>query len=204
MRRLTWLALVMAVCCLQVLPAHAQAKKDGRSASKVSDAPKPADIDHNGVLILVRSTLLALDHANRTGNYSVLRELGAPDFQANNPARLGEIFAKQRNEGLDLSGVAVLEPQLTLMPQIESNGMLHMAGFFPSAAMQLNFELVFAPIDRQWKISAMLVKVGTSAPKAPDSPPIPAPLPPVQKPEPPAAAITTKSQIKKPGRAPPL
>ncbi|ESX47226.1 hypothetical protein X762_19620 [Mesorhizobium sp. LSHC426A00] len=155
-------------------------------------------------MILVRSTLLALDHANRTGNYSVLRELGAPDFQANNPARLGEIFAKQRNEGLDLSGVAVLEPQLTLMPQIESNGMLHMAGFFPSAAMQLNFELVFAPIDRQWKISAMLVKVGTSAPKAPDSPPIPAPLPPVQKPEPPAAAITTKSQIKKPGRAPPL
>src|SRR5215813_10418850 len=30
-------------------------------------APKPANIDRNGVLILVRSTLLALDHANKTG-----------------------------------------------------------------------------------------------------------------------------------------
>jgi hypothetical protein len=43
------------------------------------------------------------------------------------------------------------------------------------------------PIERQWKISAMLVKLGTSAPKAPDSP-----TPSAEKPEAPAAVITTK------------
>src|SRR4051794_25886770 len=35
-------------------------------------AAKPANIDRNGVLMLIRSTLLALDHANKTGNYTVL------------------------------------------------------------------------------------------------------------------------------------
>ena len=85
-------------------------------------APKPAQIDRNGVLILVRSTLLALDQANKTGNYTVLRDLGAPGFQTNSAARLAEIFAQQRHDNIDLSGVAVIDPQLTLLPQIEPNG----------------------------------------------------------------------------------
>ncbi|WP_027527906.1 hypothetical protein [Bradyrhizobium sp. Ec3.3] len=37
-----------------------------------------------------------------TGNYAVLRELGAPGFQVNTVERLAEIFAKQRNDHLDL------------------------------------------------------------------------------------------------------
>jgi hypothetical protein len=87
-------------------------------------APKPAQIDRNGVLILIRTTLLALDQANKTGNYTVLRDLGGPNFQANSAARLAEIFAQQRNDNIDLSGVAVIDPQLTLLPQIEANGMM--------------------------------------------------------------------------------
>jgi hypothetical protein len=35
---------------------------------------------------LIRSTLLTLNDANRSGNYSVLRDLAAPDFQAKNSA----------------------------------------------------------------------------------------------------------------------
>jgi hypothetical protein len=198
MRRFTWLtALLLALFCSQTPQAYSQAKKDDRSTPKASESPRPANIDHNGVLILIRSTLLALDHANKTGDYSVLRELGAPEFKTNNPARLAEAFAKLRNEEVDLSGVAVLEPQLTLAPQIETNGMLHMAGFFPSAAMQLNFEFAFAPVDRQWKISGMSVKLGASTPSAPDSPSPVAPAPAQEKPEAPAAAITTKHQAKK-------
>jgi hypothetical protein len=56
-------------------------------------APTSAQIDRNGVIILIRSTLLALDHANKTGNYTVLRDLGSPGFQTNTDARLAEIFA---------------------------------------------------------------------------------------------------------------
>ena len=104
-------------------------------------APKPAQIDRNGVLILIRSSLLAPDQANKTGNYTVLRDIGAPGFQSNSAARLGEIFVKLRNDNIDLSGVAVIDPQLGVLPQIEANGLMHMAGFFPSVPTQVNFDL---------------------------------------------------------------
>jgi len=157
--------------------AQAQAPEQQQPAAKQqpqpqpqSQAPKPAQIDRNGVLILIRETLLALDQANRTGNYTVLRDLGSPDFQANTAARLAEIFAQQRHDNVDLSGVAVIDPQLTLLPQIEANGMMHMAGFFPSVPTQVNFELAYAPIGGRWRLFALSVSLGQAAPAAPQSP----------------------------------
>jgi hypothetical protein len=131
-------------------------------------APQAAQIDRNGLLILVKSTLIALDQANKTGNYTVLRDLAAPAFaSANNAARLAEIFANLRREKIDLSGVLVLEPQLTTMPEINANGMLHMAGFFPSAPTQINFEFLFAPVDGQWRLFGLAANLGSSVPVAP-------------------------------------
>ena len=149
-------------------------------------APKPAQIDRNGVLILIRSSLLALDQANKTGNYTVLRDIGAPGFQSNTAARLGEIFAKLRNDNLDLSGVAVIDPQLNLLPQIEANGLMHMAGFFPSVPSQVNFDLLFAPVSGQWRLFGISVSIGQSGPAAPE-PPSP---PPSAAAKPPPAAAT--------------
>lgn len=159
--------------------------------------PQPAQIDRNGVLILVRSTLLAVQDANVTGNYTVLRDLGAPGFQAANTAvRLGEIFANLRAQNIDLSGVAVLEPQLTLLPQIEANGMMRMAGFFPSVPLQLNFELLFAPVAGRWRLFGISLGVGNASPaapeaKAPDADPSP------------AAPAAAEAQAAKPAATPP-
>ena len=158
--RLATLALVLIVGC-----------GDGRAETQ---APKPAQIDRNGVLILIRSTLLAVDQANKTGNYTVLRDIGAPGFQSNSAARLGEIFAKLRNDNLDLSGVAVIDPQLNLLPQIEANGLMHMAGFFPSVPNQVNFDLLFAPVNGQWRLFGISVSIGQSGPAAPEPPSPPA------------------------------
>jgi len=72
-----------------------------------------------------------------------------PAFQANSAARLSEIFAKQRNDNIDLSSVAVIDPQLTLSPQIEASGLLHMTGFFPSVPTQVNFDLAYAVVNGQ-------------------------------------------------------
>jgi hypothetical protein len=151
---------------------HAQAQQT--QSQQAQPAPKPANIDRNGVLMLVRSTILALDQANKTGNYTVLRDLGAPGFQVNNAAKLAEIFASQRNDKLDLSGVAVIDPQLTVLPEIEANGLMRMAGFFPSVPSQVNFDLLFAPVDGQWRLFGISVKVGSSAP-VPPTPPAPPP-----------------------------
>ncbi|MBK3660322.1 hypothetical protein JJE66_03510 [Bradyrhizobium diazoefficiens] len=141
-----------------------------QASPQQQQAAKPANIDRNGILMLIRSTLLALDHANKTGNYTVLRDLGAPGFQVNTAARLAEIFAKQRGDKLDLSGVAVIDPQLSLLPQIEPNGLLHMAGLFPSAPSQVNFELLFAAVEGQWRVFGVSLSVGQSSPVAPAAP----------------------------------
>jgi len=122
-------------------------------------------------MILIRSTLLALDQANKTGNYTVLRDLGAPAFQSNTDARLAEIFAAQRRDKLDLSGVAVLDPQLSLLPEIEPNGVMRLAGFFPSVPTQVNFELAFAPVEGQWRLFGVSVGVGSASPAPPAAPP---------------------------------
>ncbi|MBB5753918.1 hypothetical protein [Prosthecomicrobium pneumaticum] len=127
----------------------------------------PAQIDRNGVLTLIRTALLALDAANKTGNYTVLRDLGSPEFRANTAADLAEIFAAQRKDGLDLSAVAVLEPQLTVLPQIEASGMMRMAGFFPSVGRQVNFELGYVPVNGQWRLFGLSVALGSSAPVPP-------------------------------------
>src|SRR5256885_5843964 len=174
--RRRWPAMLVAVAMAATGagPAWAQAK------SPPHEAPKPAQIDRNGVLILIRTTLLALDQANKTGNYTVLRDLGAPEFQANTPARLAEIFAQQRRDNVDLSGVAVIDPQLTLLPQIEGNGMMHMAGFFPSVPTQVNFELSFAPVSGQWRLLGISVAIRQSGPTPPEPP-----SPPVAQKQPP-------------------
>lgn len=160
-------------------------------AQTPAQAAKPAQIDRNGVIMLIRSSLLALDHANKTGNYTVLRDIGAPGFQSNTAAQLGEIFAKLRKDNLDLSGVAVIDPQLNLLPQIEANGLMHMAGFFPSVPTQVNFDLAFAPVNGQWRLFGISVSIGQSAPVAPQPP-----SPPVAQKEPAANAAKQPASSK--------
>ena len=179
--------LLMAFACAGHGAARAQAQKP-KPVPADTAGPKPAQIDRNGVLILIRSALLALDQANKTGNYTVLRDLGAPGFQVNTAAKLAEIFAKQRNDNLDLSGVAVIDPQLSLLPQIEASGMMRMAGFFPSVPSQVNFELAFAPVSGQWRLFGISVSIGQSAPAAPEPPaPVAAQKPPAVVVKPPVS-----------------
>jgi hypothetical protein len=192
-----------------IQPRELVAQSQQKSAPAAQAAPTPAQIDRNGVLILIRSALIALDQGNKTGNYTVLRDLGAPGFQSNTAARLAEIFVAQRRDNIDLSGVAVLDPQLTVLPQIESNGMLRMAGFFPSVPTQVNFELIFAPVSGQWRLFGISVNIGQSAPVAPNPPapaspaaegkPAPAPKQspsPASKPAPPANKPADNHQSK--------
>jgi hypothetical protein len=161
---------------VQLAEAQAPAPKQSAPAPKQQpQAPKPAQIDRNGVLILIRETLLALDQANKTGNYTVLRDLGSAEFQANTAARLAEIFAQHRRDNIDLSGVAVIDPQLTLLPQIEDNGLMRMAGFFPSVPTQVTFELLYAPVSGRWRLFGLSVSFSQAAPAAPQAPPGAAP-----------------------------
>lgn len=133
-----------------------------------AETPKTAQIDKNGILILIKNSIIAIDQANKTGNYTVVRDLGAPEFQLNTAAKLSEIFLNIRK--IDLSGIIVIEPHLTLMPQIESSGMMRVAGYFPSVPTQIYFEMLFAPINGEWRLFGISISQTSAAPRAPNIP----------------------------------
>jgi len=65
----------------------------------------------------------------------------------------------------------VIDPQLTLLPQIEASGLLHMTGFFPSVPTQVNFDLAYAAVNGQWRLFGISVALGRTEPVAPSPPP---------------------------------
>ena len=160
-------ALIASILSLGGLAsAQAQTTQTPPAASPpAASAPQPAaaqpvKMDPQALLLLTRTFLMALDQANKTGNYSVLRDLGSPDFVVNNSvAHLADTFALQRNQRLDMSNAAILEPQITLQPQVEPNGMLHFAGFYPAGANQLKFEFLLQAVNQQWRLYGLAVNL---------------------------------------------
>jgi hypothetical protein len=110
------------------------------------------------LLVLIRTTLDALNQAVQTGNFTVLRDLGSPIFQqANSPAQLGVIFADLRNRNIDLSPVVVVTPQITEPPSITPEQLLRLVGYFPTNPLQVQFQMLFQPVNGQWRLYGMAV-----------------------------------------------
>ncbi|WP_441232911.1 hypothetical protein [Bradyrhizobium sp. 930_D9_N1_4] len=134
-------------------------------------------------LYLIRSTLLTLNDANRTGNYTVLRDLAAPDFQARNTAAdLGLNFLDLRRRNFDLYGAALLAPQFTEAPSLDQRGMLHLAGHIPTQPQQIKFDLMFQIVAGQWRLFGIAIATPESASAQPQAQAAPAkPVASVQK-----------------------
>ncbi len=105
------------------------------------------------ILAMVRNTLLAVDQANKTGNYTVLRDIGGPDFRnTNDAARLAQIFAPLKVQGVDMLAVAVVDPLYRVPPRITAKRMLYVSGQFPILPRRINFELLFESVGGQWRL----------------------------------------------------
>ncbi len=102
---------------------------------------------------LIWTTLIAIDHANRTGNYSVLRDLASPSFRdANDAARLAGIFAKLRARDIGLRRVVLASPVYAEPPKILDNGLYQVKGNFPFRPVGINFHLLFQHTDSGWQL----------------------------------------------------
>jgi hypothetical protein len=116
-------------------------------------------------LYLIRSALLTLNDANRSGNYTVLRDLAAPDFQARNRAAdLAATFANLRARGFDLFAVALVAPRLSSPPALDTNRMLRLVGAFPTRPLQIEFNLLFQNVGGQWRLYDIAVATPRAAP----------------------------------------
>jgi len=177
------------------------------------------------LLMMILSSVVALNQANQTGNYSVLRDLAAPSFQkVNSDERLAQIFAELRDRKLDLTPVLLYQPKLFRKPEINAQGMLRITGFFPTAPERVNFDLIFQPVQSRWRLFGISVKTirpqqaqpqggqGARPPSAPESqaakaPPAPKPKPKPKQttPEPQASSgdVDVRDRIEAPPATPP-
>jgi hypothetical protein len=136
------------------------------SAGVEAQAPRPAaqqavgqgdPIDQITVDKLVWSTVVALDQANRTGNYSVLRDLAAPTFQdKNSAATLAGIFEPFRSRHIDLSNVVIVSPVYEQRPVVQG-GALRAKGIFPVRPNPIGFDLLFQSISGEWRLLGISV-----------------------------------------------
>jgi hypothetical protein len=140
---------------LTAAPGHAQQRQPTRPAPAARPAATPAPApgtaiplpDPQNTAKLVWSTLAAVDHANKTGNYSVLRDLGTGSFQANNNAAgLAGAFARIREQRIDLSNTLVIAPSYEFAPGFVRPGLLRIRGSFAMRPSAILFDLLF-----QWE-----------------------------------------------------
>ena len=135
----------------------------------VSDPPPGPDPHAQQHVFLVRSTLMALNDANRSGNYSVLRDLAGPRFRQRNSAEsLAAVFAAFRRAGIDLSPAGMTLPTLDSVTMdgdgaADSPRALNLRGRVPgatsSAAPAIRFAMAFEPVEGHWRLLTLSVGI---------------------------------------------
>ena len=142
------------------------------AAKPAAAQPAPAEVvmpDAEKIVLLLRVTLITLNDAVQTGNFTVLRDIGAPGFRdANTAARLSQSFSELGAKGVDLSSVSIIAPQLSEPPALDqAKGMLHLKGYFPGEPVQINFEMLYQAVDGRWRLFGLSVQPGPPTSPAP-------------------------------------
>lgn len=125
---------------------------------QASSAQAPPLPDETVLARLTWTTMIALDNANRTGDYSVLRALGTPDFQSrNSEEELARIFATLREDRVDVGKAVLISPTWLLDPGIAPDGTLRLRGGFEYRPKAIRFDILFRNVDGGWRILALSV-----------------------------------------------
>lgn len=112
------------------------------------------------VLRLLRTTMVAIDHANRVGNYAVLSGLGTAQFRLKHtPANLAVAFYNIRRRNIDFSPLIFSNPVLHADPTVNAQGAVRLRGHFPTKPLQVVFDLSYQSVNGQWSISDIAVGV---------------------------------------------
>ena len=126
----------------------------GVGAVFADTAALPAHVDGAEMSALIRTTMIALDEANATGNYTVLRDLAASTLRARDTAAdLAAQFAAFRSNHVALSGTVLYDPVLDQKPDLSATGELHLVGHFATQPQQVLFDLIYQYELGAWHIA---------------------------------------------------
>ncbi|GMM94076.1 hypothetical protein MTsN3n11_23780 [Qipengyuania sp. MTN3-11] len=102
---------------------------------------------------MIWSTIAAVDHANRSGNYSVLRDISAQGFQINNnAAQLAQVFAGLRAQQVDLGNALLIPPTYSVAPEMVREDVFRVQGLFQLRPISIGFDLYFQWEQGSWKL----------------------------------------------------
>ncbi len=148
----TALALSLAIALTLVVGSvHAQ---DAPAEPQI-DAPL---IEPSFATALIRDVLAAVNHGNWTGNYTVLRDIAAPEFAlANDPTRLAGLFTPLREERLDLLQAMVVDPVILDSALSDTGQELRLTGYVPLQPRHVSFDLVLGLEGRRWLLLGISV-----------------------------------------------
>ena len=144
------------------------------SAKTSAQKPPPAKLpDEFQLNMIIRSMVIAVNQANKTGNYTVLRDLGSPRFRKSNTAeRLAAIFEAQRKSKFDLSPILFFTPKLLRPAALTEDGMLRMTGFFDTRPQRVAFDFLFEDVKGEWQLYG--INIATTAAPSGAAPATPA------------------------------
>ncbi|HEX4414254.1 MAG TPA: hypothetical protein VH107_11540 [Lacipirellulaceae bacterium] len=144
-------------------PATAQKAINKNPAAASTATPQAKVPDGPGLNILIRRTILTINDAMLSDNYSVLRDLSAPGFQVgNSQAALAKIFADLKNRNIDLAPILMFDPKLVRPPEIDRDGMLHLSGILPTQPEQVNFDMLFQNVSDHWRMFGIALNTSRS------------------------------------------
>lgn len=162
-------ALTAGALALSAMPASAQVQQAPPTVQPPASArPVPDALEMSK---LIWSTILAVDHANRSGNYSVLRDLGSQGFQINNnAATLGEVFTGIRNSRIDLSNALLVPPTYTEAPRQIREDVFEVKGMFQLRPTSIYFDIYYQWEQGRWKLFGIDIQPLEMAGAAPGTP----------------------------------
>lgn len=158
----------------------------------------PQDVSGAELSMLIRGTMVALHQANVTGNYTVLRDLGANSLrQSNSAADLAALFSEFRQQRFNLGPVVLYDAVIDQKPKLTTDGFLQLIGHFPTKPQEVLFDMTFHFEGGVWRIAVL--KVGSrmavasaddgSKPATPPKPTQPKPVADKPAPKPPVRPV---------------
>jgi hypothetical protein len=123
-------------------------------------AEPPQKVTGQQISTLIRTTMIAIEQGNVTGNYTVLRDLGAMLFYYDKSASiLADIFRPLREQQIDLSATVLQDPLMSEPPSLTADGVLRLKGWFPQELYNIKFDMTFRFEYEKWRVLSIGIEL---------------------------------------------
>jgi hypothetical protein len=109
---------------------------------------------------LILESLLAFNKAVQAKNFAGFHQQISQAWQEQiTPDQLKEVFQQFIDNNLDISSIREVQPVLSAAPQINSDGLLILEGYYPTHPNKVTFQLKYIYEHPAWKLFGIQVNV---------------------------------------------